>query len=797
MDEEEKEMAFYQKIVLFYYKYLLSKYFSQLKHSKGILARYAQIGHSLKSLRQSQIAASVFIALKQHRAENRQIRESGDKLAFRLLIAPRLRSMRQQMAESSSNHEKSRKLQLSHVFRRFASSCRYQLAMRRKEILAGRHRRARVLKMAYYVISHVKQINIVESAMRQCRLTEYDRKRDRKSLRKAIVGFSMNAWAKFIPYREEIRKSKKLLVMKVLFWNCEVSRRLQVFTEMSMKRKKAAILDSFHKNVLKNRKYTENFDAIREKDIHGIKSAIFNYMKNKAQKSIILATRLDQWNRVKYKTIRKQALYDWILARRERVIEKKITPRLILKSLFAVFRQKIDRNRAEEDQDRIVRMFRFKWGQKFMLFLLKLNNEIQAWKKVNRDKAENKWKCVIFDTFTSKVRDLIRLRMKADIISQKDLLLKFRAWRDLTLGALTNTHYEGNLKAKVFLEWREAIHSNQRIADYFHAQKLEHTKAACLHTLHRYKQACHDSRYRLLQAITFERCSSKRRLLAILSRAVVIAKQLDVLNVDDIEKRAKCRVFDAWRCAFDEARAAVDAKYAANRRMLRDCLKSWSLCAVEERIKADREREAGRDFWRERKRELMATLIAKVVDKKAHETQQIMENEAYQRKKGLQLAKIIGRSWLERTRKRLKERNFVRISTNTNRKHDFNKPASYKFSTFNLSEYQQTTVKPVSPTQDEEKMAAYLDNFRLKKRLSPTLNPTKPVQQDQPVDRQPADTYTHTPVTELEHLLHDYRLKTQLLNDDLLPLSIRKSIETEQKSLKDRIKLLYAAVRKT
>lgn len=781
------ESEFYQRLVLFYYKYLLHKYFTQLKNAKHIVARFAFIGKQLKESKRRQILPEIFAAFKREVSESKEIQEQANKVAFSVLIAPVLKNMKHHKQEMKHKETLIRNFRQYWAFKRFREGIEYQRQAIKRLILADRFHYQYQQRKCLKIMKNLKAIKQIEEKNRETKIDKMVGRKTKAILEKGFAALSLNAWVKFIPYRQVLRNSKKLMVMRILYYNACQSKLVTNFMQKRITKIKKEYLEALKENVKKQQLMAKNFMLIQNISKLLRKKALFSLMKAKAQRSISLGKRLDSWNIKKNKSILHQVLHDWILVRRAKVIERQVVPMMKKKALISMIRKKIEESKSEALVDQKIRRFRYLKLLKFLVFLLQMNRDIMKEKKQNTAKADIHWKSVVFSEFVSKLKEIKRLKKKGQKISENNLLIKFRVWRDKTLGVLAANRHSIDTKLKVFVAWRNSITDRSALAVCFNEKLGSHLKAACFYALRKFKDASINHRYKLLQALTFERCSAKRKVFALIKSAGEKLLEIDNYVQMACEKSLKSEYFQAWKVAFQESILVDKTKKSINRKQLKDYFDAWVDWCKSEKQKAKREREAGHLYWKEKKKELILDLITRALEKRSRREREVLDAESIKKKRALGLAKNIGNAWLERARKRIKERISLRFALKPIQ--DFSKPES----SINLREAFIPVNKPSTKTEAcQTAMEDYLQKFRSKRRLEPT---TRESRSDQAPPTQLPPSSTKYQVAELESLLQDYRIKTQLLEDTSLPFSLRQQLLNDQEILKQKIKFLYATAR--
>lgn len=784
----KQETEFYQRLVVFYYKYLLQKYFSQLKAAKFIVARYAAINSRLKEKRRIGMLAILMDSLKDLMAEKKHENLLGDNIAARVLIFPKLRKCLASKRDIASKMRQAELFRLRKVFDNLKQVIECELAERRAEIYAERHYYMRKLKIGFFVLKNKKAFDMAHENRQTSIADSFHRKANLTLVRKCFSGLATNAWAKFFPYRTVLRSSKQRRILQYMAYFTKAVKGARLMANKQLKELRAATFKAWKSRAKTEGHLREAHQKIADNHEFRTKRQVFSFMQSTMRKNALLATLLHQYDTARDQKLVRATYDDWRLLMAGRTIEKKILPKIIARAVVTRLRQRLFKIRNEETIDQAIRKFRYRWGTRFLIFLLSLNRADRLEKKANRMKSENQWKSVVFEAFVNQARDMKRLRLKQQTIERNYLRLRFRIWRDKALGMLTLHFHDQQLRKRMFQKWRSIIDDNNRLAVTFRYECLRSQQRDCLHALQRYKNLCNDLRYKLLQAITFERCSSKRRVFGLLKAARTIQTETDASNTTAIEHRSLRRFTTAWREATIEHKKLSAAKSQGETSLLQRVFSEWRSVTRDELRKAERERLAGKLFWEDKKKDLVMSLVSKVLEKKAEVTGRLADLEGIKRKKAITLAHSIGKRWLEKVRKRLKDNYSVRMAFNADLP---GKSANAPSKSFYLVPTGGKNLK--EEKEQEQILQDYLLRFKNKKRLEPSTVGDKPKEKDNPQDNDDKLSKKRA-IIELEKLLEDYRVKTSLLKDDSLPFTIKQMLQKDQADLKEKIKDLYSLV---
>ena len=785
------EAEFYQRIVLFYYRYLLQRYFRQLKNAKYIKARYSAINARLKERRRTSILGIYFEALKDCISEKRRDDEAGDLLAARVIIYPRLMKVLASKRDLASNKALADLYRLKALFRTFRAAVESQLAERRAEIRAERHYYQRRQRLALFVLRHAKALDAAVESRNVLRADGFQQRALVGLIRRCFSSLALNAWAKFFPYRSALRLAYKKRVFQALGAAAKQSlaSKQVIFKKEQVFRARCFAALKLQVGIEKRLREVQNLIERNQKS--SLVRRGFAFMLGIVRKKKLLNSLKVNYDEERNHKVAKLVLRGWMLARRERYIEKVLVPKIKIKAFFSFLSQKIASFKTEEVKEQEIRKFRYTWGTKFLVFLLRMNSEVSKAKKEQRSKSENQWKSVIFDAFVNQIRRQQRLAAKSAVIEQRNLKIKFRVWRDRTLDLLTLNFHHRRVKIQVLKNWKAVIQEQSRMAASFRQEANRNLQQRCLYSLQRYKDACNKNRYQLLQAITFERCSSKRRVferlrLACGSQSAEDSQVIRAANVALLK-----RFTAVWRLEACQNKTASAEAGKRNKLTLGRCFAEWQAVGREESRKTEREREAGKRFWQERKKELVVALMEKALEHKAKLEESVALEESYKRKKAIRFAHAIGRRWLERVRKRLKDRASIR--TNLRETSYTLRPYKSDYENQGGNYGKKDSGGHFSNTGGDKEgyLESYLLNFKTKKRLAPTGFADK-VHKNEPQKTKPSSQ--GQVIGELEKMLEDYRVKASLLQDESLPFSIRQLLLKDQAALKDKIKELYAAL---
>lgn len=780
------EREFYQRLVLFYYKYLLGKYFGQMKAARSIVAHYNTIFDRLKTLRRRRCLEKVWSALQENTQEMKEDAHQSDLLAARVLIFPKLKRCLLKRREIFAMEQEADIFRLRKRFLEWKNIVSEQLEERRAEIRADRHYYQKKEKTAFMVLKFQKSVEEAFDARQEYMADQSNRKRLKRSVRICFMSLVQNAWAKFFPYRQVlILKRKRRIVQGMAYVLYTLKSARQMAEKRLLKDRDLGFkLLKDQTRLIKQRRIIG--ESIAAKHDKFLTANIFKSMLATVKKKSLLASLLEKYEQASKLTIIRKVHDDWLLQARGRIIKNRIVPSMMAKLGLVLLKSKLAACRKEELAEQAIRKFRYRWGLKFMLLLLSINRDVSQVKKEHRLKSENKWKSVVFDNFARQTQVMKKLRLKGETIAKNSLRIKFRVWRDQALGMLTLQYRFHNLKGQVFRQWHETIQQPKRLAATFLTLKEQSMKEKIFHALSSHRQQAISYRYKLLQAITFEKCSSKRLVFSKLKDSKNVQQETDTRVVKHIDLMATHSWFKLWKKAMGESKLEKDGILKREKVLLKSVFFEWKAVAREEAVKAERERDAGRRFWLDKKKELVMTMIEKVLEKKAGQEETIANLESAKKKRAIGLAHMIGKRWLEKIRKKMKDKISVRMSYS---QHQGNRLSTTNYTTYRLEKDHSVNFK--YGAEQEEKLQNYLLNFKNKKRLEPT-GIDEPIKVNPPAELTTQNT--SKPISELERLLADYRVKTSLLQDESLPFTIRQVIQKDQADLKDKIKRLYAFV---
>ncbi len=722
--------------MVFYYRYLTDKYFTRLKHARFIIAAYDIKVEHVKEVRRKGLLKVCLRFWHEHvedtRREDAAIEQQADLLAVKLFFFRPLLARQEQNRKLLMAVAWYKASMLKTSLKTWASYTTELYHMRKKDIIAQRHFERSAKETSFSILKNLKQI--VASFDR-----EQDKKADRfidrwnkKKLRVCFDAMQSNEDERIVRSRRQLKK--QLMRRIVACWKQWINTiRLADALQLRRKRhfaKQLLLALKTHKD--QQQRFASNAAFISQQCDLRLARRHLRQMFEQSKHRISLNQREALLAQNTERSLMQRTIRDWRLQAAGKLIEKKMATRLLLKQFFGLVRSRGEALRKADEQERLLRRFTFRRQAKFLIFLFKINVEVERTKKENRLLLENKYKSIIFYGWLEQAKLQRQLKHKAAKVQQMDLRLKFRLWRDLTLSKMMLGYWSQNQQSRVFLAWKAAVDSVNEKVIIMRSVVDSNLLSRAFDAVKQHTTDSKEYRYMNIQAVAFERLSAKRKLL----NWLVACRGCDDRAIESFEKQTRnkllSRHLEAWvqlhthKVEQEELDDRAAAFYSSHR--LRNSFDSLRAFMRLEQHHYEQEKDA----MNQHKARLKEAIVRETVEQHKEMARQFeIEAEAklfIKKKRVLNLVKKIGRLWLDKARKRL-------MLLHRNRRQRETDPwtaipdhhTSIRLATTDtqLRGYTSNVIEPVK--KKEEEMAQYLTYFQKKRRLEPVGLASKPL----------------------------------------------------------------------
>jgi len=507
------------------------------------------------------------------------------------------------------------------------------------------------------------------------------------------------------------------------------------------------------------------------------------------------------------KRLYSRPFYAWLQEYRCRYIRRVLCPKLQLTLFWHKMKGKIEDRRDRVDRDRIVD------GHRLRILTGKgMKGLREYWIEGKKDKdmddrAREWWEKRMIRRFIDGIKKNRYLGKKKKEIVKASVKIRFRYWRERTLAQLSEDYNCAQIRKRIFKEWKNCLLAVTGSVGKFRKERVElNTIRSCFHTLKTHAKESILMRYKLLQAVTFNNFSLKRKSIDSLNSFFTNIKSKESECTKIIENRLLIRTINYWYSrtadSMEDKSERIKALAHWHALLLRKAMYGLRYNYIQCRDQYRREKEAMDEYYQRTARIIVCGLVKEVGIVKEMKARGL-------RRKPWDWMSVGMRSgvtrWVERARKRIAQRGIksggiALGSGGSSIKQGpvYSRPHTRNAESANVIE---------NTIAQEEQLSNFLHTFQKRERLKPinpnqptvtqpqsTLPQTQPSQSLKPPSLQPPPLEN---TATLESLLEEYKIKSSLLSDPTLPSSAYSRLNQDLTALKSQIKYLYSTLSTT